>query len=90
MALKELVKSVNKLQPITAKKEEDKVQEYILQGGSLTSESLSSSTRTGDHRMTLRIPQWLMAKVDEKRKERIGTISRNLWILEIIDKACKK
>jgi len=90
MALKELVKSVNKPQPVTAKKEEDKVQEFILQGGSLTSESVSSNTEKGDHRMTLRIPQWLMAKVDEKRKERIGTISRNLWILEIIDKACKK
>ena len=32
----------------------------------------------GDHRLTLRIPKWLMNKVDVKRKERVGAISRNL------------
>lgn len=42
-----------------------------------------------DHRLTLRIPKWLMNKVDIKRKERVGKISRNLWILETIDKATK-
>ena len=42
-----------------------------------------------DHRLTLRIPQKLLARVDAKRKERIGTISRNLWILELIDEATK-
>ncbi len=41
-------------------------------------------------RLTLRIPKWLMEKVDEKRKQRVGKISRNLWILEIIEKASKK
>ena len=43
-----------------------------------------------DHRLTLRIPKWLLEKVDEKRKERVGSISRNLWILELIEKATKK
>lgn len=39
-----------------------------------------------DHRLTLRLPKWLLNKIDEKRKQRIGTISRNLWILEILEK----
>lgn len=43
-----------------------------------------------DHRMTLRIPKWLVAKIDIKRKQRVGKISRNLWILELIEKAVKK
>ena len=43
-----------------------------------------------DHRLTMRIPKWLMAKIDIKRKQRVGKISRNLWIIEIIDKATKK
>ena len=43
-----------------------------------------------DHRMTLRIPKSLMAKIDIKRKQRIGKISRNLWILETLVEATKK
>lgn len=40
-----------------------------------------------DHRLTLRIPKRLIAKIDKKRKQRVGRISRNLWILEILEKA---
>ncbi len=43
-----------------------------------------------DHRLTLRIPKSLMAKIDVKRKQRIGKISRNLWILETLAEATKK
>ena len=43
-----------------------------------------------DHRMTLRIPKWLLAKIDTQRKKRVGKISRNLWILEVILRATKK
>lgn len=43
-----------------------------------------------DHRLTLRIPKSLMAKIDIKRKQRIGKISRNLWILETLDEATRK
>lgn len=39
-----------------------------------------------DHRLTLRIPKWLLEKIDAKRKERVGAISRNLWILEKLSK----
>ena len=43
-----------------------------------------------DHHLLLRIPKWLMAKVDAKRKLRVGKISRNLWILETLDEATRK
>lgn len=43
-----------------------------------------------DHRMTLRIPKSLMIQIDIKRKQRIGKISRNLWILETLDRATRK
>lgn len=43
-----------------------------------------------DHRMTLRIPKSLMAQIDIKRKQRIGKISRNLWILESLVEATKR
>ncbi|MGZ6255017.1 MAG: hypothetical protein ACXWL5_03450 [Candidatus Chromulinivorax sp.] len=42
-----------------------------------------------DHRLTLRIPKSLMTKIDIKRKQRIGKISRNLWILETLDEATR-
>jgi len=90
MALKELVKKTAPARPVMVTKKEDKVQEFISQGGTLAGETLSPRIEVEDHRLTLRIPQWLMAKVDEKRKERIGSISRNLWILEQLEKACKK
>jgi hypothetical protein len=89
MALKELVKSVGSVKPPAMKNVEEKVQQFIAQGGTTVDEKISAQEMK-DHRLTLRIPQWLMNKVDEKRKERIGSISRNLWILELIEKACKK
>jgi hypothetical protein len=81
MAIKELKKSAKK----TPAKIEKNVDKFIAKGGTLP-ENISSD---GDHRLTLRIPKWLMAKIDIKRKERIGKISRNLWILETLAKATK-
>jgi predicted PilT family ATPase len=85
MAIKELTKSII-TEPKQAKTQEDKVQKFIAQGGSIAqiSEELELNS---DHRLTLRIPKELLKKIDSKRKERIGKISRNLWILEQIEKA---
>lgn len=80
--LKELQKPVKRL-PEPA---EEKVQKFISQGGTLAKNEAELSE---DHRLTLRIPQWLLDKVDAKRKERVGVISRNLWILEQIEKAAR-
>jgi len=86
MAIKELKKAV-KTTPFNYEKD---VEKFIAKGGSLAGNSVESMDSDQDHRLTMRIPKWLMNKVDEKRKERVGKISRNLWILEIIDKATKK
>lgn len=92
MALKELVKPVTISKTTVMEKTEEKVQQFISQGGALAGDLAISKEKVSskDHRLTLRIPQWLMDKIDEKRKERIGSISRNLWILEQLEKACKK
>lgn len=83
MAIKVLKKAV-KIHAIDLEKN---VENFIAKGGALP-EIVSESD--DDHRLTLRIPKSLMAKIDVKRRQRIGKISRNLWILEMIDKATKK
>jgi hypothetical protein len=82
MAIKELKKIIAE----TPKKEEN-VKKFIAKGGTLA-ESFEENNK--DHRLTLRIPQWLMGKVDEQRKRRVGKISRNLMILEILEKATQE
>ena len=82
MAVKELLKPVKN----DVIKNEKKIEEFILKGGSLAKEL---EAQQDDHRLTLRIPKKLIEKIDKKRKERNGTISRNLWILEVIDKATR-
>ncbi len=86
MAIKELKKRTK----TTLLKTEKDVESFIAKGGALAENLDDELFADDDHRMTLRIPKTLMAKIDTKRKQRIGKISRNLWILEIIDKATKK
>ena len=83
MAIKELKKSTK----VTMLDLEKNVESFIAKGGDLPKVALEEE---GDHRLTLRIPKSLMAKIDIKRKQRIGKISRNLWILETIDRATRK
>lgn len=78
MAIKELKKTVT----MTSNKA---VESFISRGGTL-SEQISEDKC---HRLTLRIPKDLMNKIDEKRKGRVGKISRNLWILQIIERATR-
>lgn len=81
MAIKELKKTVTQL-PV---KTDRAVDAFISKGGSLSEDSFQGD----DHRLSLRIPKYLMDKVDEKRKTRVGKISRNLWILELIERATR-
>ena len=83
MAIKELKKATKTL-PFDMEKD---VESFIAKGGALPEEIIELQD---DHRMTLRIPKSLMAKIDVKRRQRIGKISRNLWILETIDRATRK
>ena len=85
MAIKTLVKNIKK----ESDKSEKKVQEFIAHGGKLAIDDATHS-QDDDHRLTLRIPKSLLDKVDVKRRQRIGTISRNLWILELIEKATQR
>lgn len=82
MALKELHKAKAKNSRV-----ESKIKKFISKGGSL---ALDGMDEQDDHRLTLRIPKALMNKVDAHRKKRVGKISRNLWILEIIEKATQR
>lgn len=83
MAIKELKKATK----ATLLDLEKNVENFIAKGGDLPKTTLIEED---DHRLTLRIPKSLMAKIDVKRKQRIGKISRNLWILETIDRATRK
>ena len=74
--------------------DERKILEFISKGGTsaegkdTNNNELSENLET--HRLTLRIPKALMHAIDNKRKEkRVGKISRNLWILEQIEKATR-
>ena len=84
MALKELRKKTN----AKNSRVESKIKKFISKGGTLALDGMDESQE--DHRLTLRIPKALMDKVDARRKKRIGKISRNLWILEILEKATQK
>lgn len=64
--------------------DEKKIDEFISKGGSLPKNKIEEEL---DHRLTLRIPNWLVDKIDEKRTEKVGKISRNLWILKQIERA---
>jgi len=85
MAIKELKKPVSMTSTPAPMKIEKDVEAFISKGGTLA----GHVAQEGDHRLTLRIPKYLMDKIDVKRKERVGKISRNLWILELIEKATK-
>ncbi len=81
MAIKELKKNVK----VTSQPNTKAVDAFIAKGGSLAEDTLEN----GDHRLSLRIPKYLIDKVDEKRKNRVGKISRNLWILELIERSTR-
>ena len=60
------------------------IESIINRGGKTSSESAVSSD--DEIKFTLRIPAKMTAKIDKDRKNMIGTVSRNQWILEAIDK----
>lgn len=89
MALRELRKSTSKiikrkLVPLA----EAKINKFISKGGRFATHDIE--VEQGDHRLTLRIPKNIMDKIDVKRRGRIGKISRNLWILEVLEKATRE
>lgn len=79
----------NKSNDEKPKIDERKVAEFISKG-SQTKKEITNNSEQSDHRMILRMPRWLLEKLDEKRLERIGTISRNSLILEYIEKCIRE
>jgi hypothetical protein len=65
------------------------VEAIINRGGKTTSE-IKDSQSEGEIRFTLRIPQKLIDEIDKDRKSRIGSVSRNQWILEAIANQIKQ
>lgn len=41
-------------------------------------------------RVTLRIPKKMITRIDKARKIRVGTVSRNQWIVEVLAKQIRK
>ena len=58
--------------------------DIIERGGKTAEESFDKIEKNDELRFTLRISKDLIKKIDEKRKSRIGNISRNQWIIEAI------
>lgn len=83
MAIKDLKKDVKVVPP----KIDKKLEQFISKGGDLPMKILNNEE---EHRLTLRIPKHLMELIDKKRKKRVGKISRNLWLVELIEKATRK
>ena len=81
MAIKGLKKTIK----ATSVETKQNIDKFISKGGSLS----QNMPVDEDHRLTLRIPKWLIEKIDIKRKGRVGKISRNLWILEALEKMTK-
>lgn len=79
---------LNKSNDEKPKIDERKVTEFISKGSQPKKEMINNSNQS-DHRMILRMPRWLLEKLDEKRSERIGTLSRNSLILEYIERCIR-
>lgn len=70
---------------------EEMMMRVIDRGGKTSSESVKmQESNDREVRFTLRIAQELIQKIDERRKKKIGNISRNQWILEAIENSLKE
>lgn len=56
----------------------------------LREDSPLTEEQEDDDRLTLRIPKNLLQKVDARRHGRLGKVSRNLCILEMLDKSLRE
>ena len=68
----------------TKKEDQNLTDSFISSGGKTTQESLKN-LKESDFRFTLRIPNTIVQQIDGNRKRKIGSFSRNNWILEAIE-----
>lgn len=60
------------------------IDDVINKGGKTTADITPEQQEESETRFTLRVPQKLLEKIDKDRRSRIGSVSRNQWILEAI------
>lgn len=70
-------------------KKERLMEQFIGSGGKTTKES-KQENEDDTMRFTLRIPRAMIEEIDQDRKEQIGNISRNTWILQVLSEHLKK
>lgn len=64
------------------------IDDIINKGGRTTTESKATIPQVeAETRFTLRIPQKMIDKIDKDRKLRVGNVSRNQWIIEVISES---
>ena len=61
------------------------IDDIINKGGRTTTEAKASTPQVeAETRFTLRISQKMIDKIDKDRKLRVGSVSRNQWIIEAV------
>jgi len=61
------------------------IDDIINRGGKTTADSkVVQNEEENEIRFTLRIPHKMIGSIDKDRKSRVGTVSRNQWILEAV------
>ncbi len=70
---------------------EDAIEEVIGRGGKTIEEGKNENKsvyieENKTTSFTLRIPEKMIGLIDKRRKGRIGKVSRNQWIIEVIQK----
>jgi hypothetical protein len=77
---------------VIAKKKEkkqiaqDEIDRIINMGGKTVEESKTDLNEM--HKFLMRIPTDILLKIDTERKKRTGWVSRNQFILEILERYC--
>lgn len=64
------------------------IDEIINRGGKVSAD-YNEKNINKEIRFTLRIPKKLIDEIDIERSNRSGNISRNQWIIEVIDERLK-
>lgn len=81
MAIKQLKKSAMQQQ------NNQSIDKFINKGGTLMAEEKSAPL---SKKILLQLPNDLLTKIDEKRKEETGHVTRTLWIVKALNKAANK
>lgn len=89
MTVKKLSKRKEEKRP--KENQEALIDQFISAGGKTTEESRDNHEEQEDlSRFTIRMPNGLVNMIDDHRRNRVGKVSRNTWILEAIARRLKQ